>query len=327
HQVGDDTVIGPGGDAAVLRLRGRGDGLALTVDSAHRSAPLDPRRATAIAVAEAVRNLACVGAEPIGITNCLNFGDPDRPEIMWQLEEAIAGLAEAATAFGVPVVSGNVSLYNQFAGEGIPPTPTLGLVGLLPDLSRRIGSGFVEAGDLVALVGPAGAGPTGVELAGSEYQRIADGVLEGTPPELDLAQEVRSAAAVRAAIAKGLLRSAHDCSSGGLAVALAESALLGDLGATIVAPLGTPAEASPGFVPGVLFGESQGRYLVSLAPGQKQAALGHFREMEAPFAVLGLVGGTVLEVEGLARLDLEEAGQAWRGAVPGRLAPVGGPRS
>ena len=322
HQVGDDTVLGPGGDAAVLRLRGRGDALALTVDSAHRSASLNPRRATAIAVAEAVRNLACVGAEPLGITNCLNFGDPDRPEIMWQLEEAVAGLAEAALAMGIPVVSGNVSLYNQFAGQGIPPTPTLGLVGLLPDLSRRLGAGFTRAGDLVALVGPAGAGISGVELGGSEYQRLAHGVLEGPAPELDLPAEARSAAAIRAAINRGLLSSAHDCSLGGLAVTLAESALLGGIGARIKPPLGLPDRPPPSWHFGLLFGESQGRYLVSLEPSQLDAVRALFVEHGTPFSTLGQVGGSVIAIEGLAEVGLEVARSTWAGAIPERLEPA-----
>jgi phosphoribosylformylglycinamidine synthase len=319
HQVGDDTVVGPGGDAAVLRLRGRPDGLALTVDSAHRSASLDPRRATAIALAEAVRNLACVGAEPLGITNCLNFGDPDRPEIMWQLEEAVVGLAEAARAMGIPVVSGNVSLYNQFEGQGIPPTPTLGLVGLLPDIQRRAGAGFRKVGDLVGLVGPPGAGPQGVELGGSEYQRLAHGVVEGAAPELDLTQEARTAGAVRLAVQTGLLKSAHDCSIGGLAVALTESALLGGLGVRIRPPLSLPATAPPGFAVGILFGESQGRYLVSLSPDSLDQLSRLFIEHDTPFIALGQVGGEVIAVDGLAEISLSTAREAWQGAIPARL--------
>ena len=318
HQVGDDTVSGPGGDAAVLRLRGRSDALALTVDSAHRSAPLDPRRATAIAVAEAVRNLACVGAEPLGITNCLNFGDPDRPEIMWQLREAVAGLADAARAMGIPVVSGNVSLYNQFEGAGIPPTPTLGVVGLLPDLELRLGAGFRREGDLIGLVGPPGAGPDAVELGGSEYQRLAHGVLEGRVPELDLEQEMRSAAAIRAAIEQRLLNSAHDCSLGGLAVTLAESALLGGLGAQISPPLGPTGERPPGWSVAALFGESQGRYLVSFSPAALEEITRLFSDHGTPFQNLGQVGGSVIVVEGLAEINLAEAKAVWEGAIPER---------
>ncbi|MGA8207607.1 MAG: phosphoribosylformylglycinamidine synthase subunit PurL [Candidatus Dormiibacterota bacterium] len=325
HQVGDDTIVGPGGDAAVLRLRGRVDGLAMTVDSAHRSAALDPRRATSIAVAEGVRNLACVGAEAIGITNCLNFGDPDRPEIMWQLEEAVAGLAEAATSLGIPVVSGNVSLYNQFDGEGIPPTPIIGMVGLLADLDRRLGAGFVQAGDVVALVG-AGAGPEGVELGGSEYQRLAHHALEGPAPELDLVAEKRAAEAIRAVIAGGLLASAHDCSLGGLAVTLAESSLLAGLGARINPPMAPPEGAGPAWPYGLLFGESQGRYLVSLRPSALGPAREVFERHGTSFLPLGEVGGDVISIEGLAEIQLELARSAWSRAIVDRVEmPVGSP--
>jgi phosphoribosylformylglycinamidine synthase len=320
HQVGDDTVLGPGGDAAVLRLRGRADALAMTVDSAHRSAGLDPRRATAIAVAEAARNLACVGAEPIGITNCLNFGDPNRPEIMWQLEEAVAGLADAARGLGIPVVSGNVSLYNQFDGQGIPPTPIVGMVGLLPDLDRRLGAGFARAGDLVALVGEA-TGSAGVELAGSEYQRLAHGLLEGQAPELDIEAERRSAEAMRAVIAQGFLASAHDCSLGGLAVTLAESSLLGGLGARISLPVASPERAGPGWPFGLLFGESQGRYLVSLRPSALKPAQAVFEQHGTSFQHLGEVGGSVIAIEGLVEVQLEQARRAWTGAIEASFDP------
>ncbi|MGC1908429.1 MAG: phosphoribosylformylglycinamidine synthase subunit PurL, partial [Candidatus Dormiibacterota bacterium] len=319
HQVGDDTVSGPGADAAVLRLRGRPDALALTVDSAHRSATLEPRRATAIALAEAVRNLACVGAEPLAITNCLNFGDPDRPEIMWQLEESVGGLAEAARTLGIPVVSGNVSLYNQFDGQGIPPTPTLGVVGLLSDLTRRLGAGFTAAGDLVALVGPAGAGPSRVELGGSEYQRLAHGVMEGPAPELDLAQEARSATAIRGAVQQGLLSSCHDCSLGGLAVTLAEAAILGGVGARISPPLDLSEPLPPSWRFGLLFGESQGRYLVSFPPDQLESVEAFFASHETPFSTLGSVGGPVIAVEGVVEVTVEQAKNAWTNAIPERL--------
>jgi phosphoribosylformylglycinamidine synthase len=320
HQVGDDTVAGPGGDAALLRLRGRSDALAVTVDSAHRSAGLDPRRATAIAVAEAARNLACVGAQPIGITNCLNFGDPDRPEIMWQLEEAVAGLADAARGLDIPVVSGNVSLYNQFDGQGIPPTPIVGMVGLLPDLARRLGAGFVRDGDLVALVGST-AGAAGLELGGSEYQRLAHDLLEGRAPELDLEVERRSGEAMRAAIARGVLASAHDCSLGGLAVTLAESSLLGGLGARINPPLASPERAKPSWPFGLLFGESQGRYLVSLRPSALEAAQALFGRHRVSFQHLGVVGGSVIAVEGFVEIRLEAARDAWAGGIAASFGP------
>ncbi len=319
HQVGDDTVLGPGGDAAVLRLKGRRDGLAVTVDGAHRSAALDPARGTAIAVAEAVRNLACVGAEPLALTNCLNFADPERPEVMWQLEQAVAGLAQAARALGIPVVSGNVSLYNEFGGTGIPPTPTIGVVGQIPELTSGPRLGFRLAGDLVALVGKVGAGPAGVELGGSEYQLLSSGRLEGRPPELDLERERQAAQAVRTAVGRGLLQSAHDCSMGGLALALAECAIQGGVGASIKSPLPRPGTAGPSWEMGLLFGETQGRYLISYDEGDREPLVRLLAELGVPLTELGRVGGEEVELQGLARLPLGEARRAWEGAIAGQM--------
>ncbi len=320
HQVGDDTIVGPGADAAVLRLRGRVQGLALSVDSAHPSARLDPRRGTAMGLAEGLRNLACVGAEPLGVTDCLNFGDPDSPLVMWQLEEAVAGLAEAARELGVPVVSGNVSLHNQYQGRSIPPTPSLGLVGLVPDLERLPRPGFCVEGDLVALLGRPGAGPEGVELGGSEYQRLASGQPSGSAPELDLAAERRAAEAVRQAVRARLLRSCHDCSLGGLGVALAEAAVWGGQGAVVRSPLAPPERPSPGWAAAVLLGETQGRYLASLDPGRLAELERALAAAGVPLAVLGRVGGEWLEVSGVARIPLAGARERLEGALPGAMA-------
>ncbi|MGH7705996.1 MAG: AIR synthase-related protein, partial [Candidatus Dormibacteria bacterium] len=242
-------------------------------------------------------------------------------EIMWQLEEAVAGLAEAARALEIPVVSGNVSLYNQFDGRGIPPTPTLGLVGRVPQLGHPLGPGFRAAGDLVALAGPPGAGPEGVELGASEYQRLAHGTLEGAIPELDLGQEARTAGAVRQAVRLELLRSAHDCSLGGLGVALAESAVKGGLGARILPPLALPREPAPGWLCGLLFGETQGRYLLSLRPEKLEEVEALFLSRGAPFRRLGVVGGQDLVVEGVVLLSLERARLAWEGALARLMEP------
>ncbi|MGH7612250.1 MAG: phosphoribosylformylglycinamidine synthase subunit PurL [Candidatus Dormibacteria bacterium] len=313
HQVGDDTVVVPGADAAVLRLRPTSRGLAIAVDGAHRSAALDPARGTAIAVAEAVRNLACLGALPLALTNCLNFGSPDRPEVMWQLEESVRALAEAARGLGLPVVSGNVSLYNDFEGRAIPPSPVVGAVGLVEDVAQLPGPGFCQPGDTVLLLGPMGA-----ELAGSEYQRLAHGELEGEAPLLDLELERRLAEAVREGIRGGLLASVHDCSLGGLAVALALSCLAGGLGARVRLPqpaTGT-ADGPPSGAAAALFGESQGRYLVSCRSELVPQTLAHFQGRQLPATRLGEVGGDRIIVEGLAELPLEEAGAAHRGAIP-----------
>ncbi len=312
HQVGDDTVRGPGGDAAVLRIKGRSDGLAMTVDGAHRSAALDPRQGTALAVAEAVRNLAVVGAEPLALTNCLNFGDPDQPEVMWQMEEAVGGLAQAALAFGIPVVSGNVSLYNDFQGNGIPPTPMVGLVGQVPAVAVSAGLGFRAAGDQIYLIGAAG-----VELAGSEYQRLAQGAAMGTPPRLDVAAELAAAAAIRDLVRGSVLSSAHDCSLGGLAVTLAESCIAGQLGAAVDSPLALPSQAPTGWAWGVLFGETSGRYLVSVAPDLIDRLAAVCQGQGVPALKLGVVGGGSISIGGLAEISLEAATRASAGGLAG----------
>ncbi len=314
HQVGDDTVAGPGGDAAVLRLRGRPDGLALTVDGAHRSAVLDPRRGTQLAVAEALRNLACAGAEPLALTNCLNFGDPDQEEVMWQLDEAVAGLAEAARELGVPVVSGNVSLYNDLSGAGIPPTPVVGMVGRVEQVRRSPGAAFSRSGDLVYLLGPEGA-----ELGGSELQRLAQGEVLGPPPALDLGLELRVARAVAAAVAGAIARSAHDCSLGGLAVTLAESCIAGGLGAEVELP--SPGPGSPrGWWWGVLFGETSGRYLLSVDPGSEAELVGICRREGAPHRLVGTVGGEAISIRGVVSIPLAAAAAARAGSLEGPMA-------
>ena len=260
HQVGDDTVITPGGDAALLRVRGTTGAIALCTDGNARYGELDPRRGAAIAVCEAARNVVAVGAAPIALTNCLNFGNPEKPEVFWQLSEAIEGMREACLALGIPVVSGNVSLYNDTAGVSIAPTTVIGMVGHLEDLERRCAAGFAGDGDEVLLVGP-----VGMDLGGSEYQRLAHGVNAGPRPTLDLDLEARVQAVVLEAIGAGWLHSCHDLSEGGLAVALAESCILGGRGVHVTAPFF--ALGSPIVQTGLLFGELQSRFLVSAAAG------------------------------------------------------------
>jgi phosphoribosylformylglycinamidine synthase len=310
HQVGDDTVAGPGGDAAVLRIKGRRDGIALTVDGGHRIGCLDPRRGAQIAVAEALRNLAAVGAEPLALTNCLNFGDPDQPEVMWQLEEAVAGLAEAARAFEIPVVSGNVSLYNDFRGTGIPPTPVVGMVGHLEIGKARPGLGFRRAGDAIFVVGP-----LRLELAGSEYQRLAHGEVAGRPPELNFDTELAAARAVRQLVREGAVSSAHDCALGGLAATLTESCVMGGLGATIDSPAQTQTPEPPSWRWAVLFGETQGRYLLSLAPERAPELAAVCDLWGVEHRRLGVVGGNEIVISGMAALPLGEATAAYRGAL------------
>ncbi|MCK6527379.1 phosphoribosylformylglycinamidine synthase subunit PurL [Myxococcota bacterium] len=258
HQVQTGTVVGPGGDAAVIRVDGTQRRIALTSDCNPLWVQLDPFHGAAGAVAEAARNLACVGAEPLGITDCLNFGNPERPEIMWQFREAVRGMSYGLDQLSIPVVSGNVSLYNETEGRAILPTPTVGMVGLVEAGVEPVGSAFRGPGRIVALLGDVGG-----QLGASHYLRVAVGVELGRPPVVDWERERAVHAACREAIRAGLLESAHDLSEGGLAVALAESCVgrhdAPPVGADVYAP--APPELRD---LELLFGEGHGRVLVSL---------------------------------------------------------------
>ncbi len=310
HQVGDGTVVAPGGDAAVVRVAGGPRALALSTDGNSRYAALDPRAGARIAVCEAARNVVATGAEPIALTNCLNLGNPDKPEIFWQLQEAVAGITEACDALEVPVVSGNVSLYNDTAGRSIDPTVVIGMVGLIEDVERHCRPAFREDNDLIALIGP-----LLPELGGSEYQRLAVGVNAGPRPSLDLGMERRVQRLVLEAVRRGLLRSAHDCSEGGLAVALAECCILGGRGARVgVDELGSHPESAE-WEAGILFGECQSRFVVSFA----REHLMHLHEMavrsEVPFRGLGATGGDRITVTGSIDMRVNDARQAYEGAL------------
>src|SRR5688572_24485485 len=222
HFVRSNTVVAPGADAAVIRVKGTDKGLALTVDGNSRYCYLDPYVGGALAVAEAARNLACVGARPIGLTDCLNFGSPENPEVMWQFAQVIQGMRDACTTLNVPVVSGNVSFYNETDGTPIYPTPTIGMVGLIDKVERMVTPWFKAAGDIVVLLGR-----TREELGGSEYLKVVHGLVRGTPPWIDLRLEEAVHNCCIEAIHRGILRSAHDTSDGGLAIALAECCVSG----------------------------------------------------------------------------------------------------
>ncbi|HKO03441.1 MAG TPA: phosphoribosylformylglycinamidine synthase subunit PurL [Candidatus Acidoferrales bacterium] len=271
HMVRTNTVVAPGaGDAAVVRVKETGCGLALAVDGNGRWCRLDPRLGAMHAVAEAARNVACVGARPLAATNCLNFGNPEKPEIMWQFSEVIDGLGEACRALGVPITGGNVSFYNETLGRGIYPTPTVGVLGLMEDDSRAVSMGFRAAGDSILLLDGRAATENGGdglrrEFSSSEYARTMHGIVAGTPPAIDLAAEKRLVDALVALAGGGLLHSAHDLSDGGLAVALAESGFASffgteALGADVALEGAAPAEWA-------LFGERGARAMVTAAPG------------------------------------------------------------
>ena len=257
--VGADTVAGPGGDAAVLRLGDTGRGIAATVDGNGRLVWLEPRRGAALAVAEAARNLACAGARPLAVTNCLNFGNPEGAAVYHQLKEAVAGMGEACRALDTPVTGGNVSLYNETADGPVLPTPVVGMVGVLEEVERRVPAAFRASGDEIWLLGE-----TGEELGGSAFLALVRGRVAGRPPAPRLAAGADLVELLLAAARRGLARSAHDLSDGGLAVALAECAIRAEGG-----PLGIDAALEPGEVTptAALFGESAARALVTCRAG------------------------------------------------------------
>ena len=300
HQVQDNTVWGPGYDAALLRVPGTNKGLALTTDGNPWYVALDPYEGTKAAVAEAARNIACTGARPLAVTNCLNFGNPERAFVFGQLQESVRGLADACRGFELPVVSGNVSLYNETSERNIPPSPVIGMVGLLDDLTARCPAGFQADGDLVFLLGD-----TQEELAGSEYWRMIGARLEGRPPIVSLEMERRLQAALLDSNGRGVLRCAHDVSDGGLLVALAESALFSGRG------LRCPGITSPVSREAFYFGESQGRVIVSVAPRRVPELQKLMAKHHVPLHAIGVVGGEDFQVGSDIRIPLESLRQAW----------------
>ena len=262
HMVRSDTVVRPGGDAGVVRIKGRELGIAMTLDGNGRYTARDPRRGGALAVAEACRNLAAVGATPVGATNCLNFGNPERPEIMWEFTEAIAGMTEALDALGVPITGGNVSFYNETEGANIFPTPVVGVVGVLPEAVKRIPQHLSTPGNLLFLAGPEG----GDALGASAFLKEHHGRTDGRPPKPDLDAEVRLGAFLRAAGAAGIVASARDLSEGGIAAAAIESLFAPD-GSAIGAELRIECA---GRLEGTLFGEGPGARPAERSPRKRR---------------------------------------------------------
>jgi phosphoribosylformylglycinamidine synthase len=280
HQVLASTVVPPGSDAAVLRVRGTDRGIALATDCNARLCYLDPFTGGAAAVAEAARNVACAGARPVAVTDCLNFGDPEKPDVYYALEQCIRGIARACERFSTPVVSGNVSLYNETSGRAIYPTPVIGMLGILDDVSKRLGAAFDRPGAEVWLLGAELRQPAAT-LAGSEYLEAVHGLVAGMP-RIDLDAEARLQELLLRANDERLLASAHDCSDGGLAVALAESAVLGGQG--------FHSDLTwEGRLDAALFGEGQGRAVVSLAAGDGAAQ--RLRELAAEIGVTHVLLG------------------------------------
>jgi len=310
HMVQTNTVVAPGGDAAVLQLKGYRQGIAVTTDGNGRYCYLDPYVGAQLVLAEATRNLVCVGAEPAGVTDCLNFGNPEKPDRFWQFRRCVEGLADACRFFELPVVSGNVSFYNETPDAAVYPTPVLGVVGVLDDVKKHCTSGFKQAGDVVLLLGE-----THEDLGGTEYLKRSHRMVTGRPPALDLEMEKKVQAACLDAIREGLAASAHDCSDGGLAVALAESSIYGGLGAEVTLPAGE----SKLRLDARLFGESPSRIVLSAAPEKAKRIEAIAKKHGAPVTRLGKVGGDALlisaEGKQVAAMPVAEMESIWRSAI------------
>ena len=307
HMVGDATVLQPGGDAAMLRVKGTRLGLAVTTDCNARFCHLDPHLGAQLAVAEAARNIVATGAQPLAITDCLNFANPDRPEVYWEMEETVAGLAYACRALDLPVVSGNVSLYNDSDGDSpIYPTPVVGMVGLIADYGKRLGAAFRGEGDFVLLIGS-----SHNDLGGTEYLKVEHGYVAGRPPALDLTREQSVNRVILTAAQSGYLRSAHDCADGGMLVALAECCLLGGIGVRCPAMRPEP----PLRLDAAFFGESPSRFIVTVTSRAMPEIQSLARRHNVELSLLGLTGGDTLEFEGQLKVSLIELRQAWEAMI------------
>lgn len=308
YMVRTSTAVRPGSDAAVVTIHGTRKALAMTTDCNGRFVYLDPEVGGRIAVSEAARNIVCSGAEPLAITDNLNFGSPEKPDIFWQMERSVDGMAEACRELGTPVIGGNVSLYNENAQGAIYPTPVVGMVGLVHDTDHITTQGFKSEGDVVFLLGE-----TKAELGGSEFQSVIHGLVEGRPPQLNLAVEKKLLDAVLEAIQGGLVRSAHDLSDGGMGVALAESCISGSLGAEVELTSELRADV-------LLFSESQSRILLSAAPEQADALQQLIEGKGVPVARIGQVGGAGLNVSVNGALVLsrpvEQLKRTWEDVIP-----------
>jgi phosphoribosylformylglycinamidine synthase subunit PurL len=310
HQLFLNTVIGPGGDAAVLRLKGTERGLALTTDGNARFCRLAPRAGGRLTVMEAARNLACVGAEAKALVNCLNFGNPERPEVMWQFRETVEGMSEACEALGIPVVGGNVSFYNESRGVDIDPTPIVGLVGVIDELDG-VPSGARLAPDERIVV----LGATRAELGGSELA-YRYGLRGGRAPEAELSPALGLHALVRELVGAGMLSGVHDCSEGGLAVALTEMAIEGGCGFVVDTDAIPVEPAGPLHPVAVWFAESASRVIVCVAPSLVSEVLERARRVGVPAAQIGSSGGDRIVAQGAFDVTLAAATDAWRRAIP-----------
>ncbi len=295
HMVRTDTAVTPGSDAAVLRIKGTDRYLAMSVDCNSRYCMLNPYTGAAIAVAESARNVVAAGARPLAITDCLNFGNPERPDIMWQFAMAVEGISDACRALDAPVVSGNVSLYNETMGMGIYPTPTIGMVGLIENGRKPVTAAFKDDGDLVIVVGE-----NQEDLGGSEYLAVWHSREQGVPPQLNLDMARKVNDAVLRLMDTGCVKSCHDTAEGGLAVALAECAMAGNIGVQV--GISTQERLR---VDGLLFGESQNRFVLTVAPANRDMMMETLGESDVPFTEIGWVRGDRVQIGVDRRLTVD----------------------
>ena len=313
HMVRTNTLVIPGMGAGVVRVKGTGRALALSVDGNGRYVYLDPFLGAQLAVAEAARNVACAGAEPVGATNCLNFGNPERPEIMWQFARAVDGLATACRVLDIPITGGNVSLYNETDGRAVLPTPVLGVVGIIEDDSRVVRRTFQREGDVIVLLGK-----SANELGGSEYLKTIHGLVRGRPPALDLGREAALQRLIVDAIAQGLIRSAHDCAEGGLAITIAECCFDTGLGARADLPA-VDVDAADFCDISTLFNESASRVVASSDPQAAERLVQLAEKRSVPARVIGRVGGDRIRIgiDGRGVIDEPVVGaeRTWADAI------------
>jgi phosphoribosylformylglycinamidine (FGAM) synthase-like enzyme len=313
HQLFLNTVTGPGADAAVLRLKGTRRALALATDGKGRFCRLDPRTGARLAVLEAARNVACAGARPLALVNCLNFGNPEHPEVMWQFSEVVDGMADACTALGLPVIGGNVSFYNESRGTDIDPTPVMGVIGLVDELDDPPPGPRFAPGDQVVMLGA-----TRTELGGSEWAAVVHDLTGGVPPAADLDTAAAVHDLVRELVAGRVVAGVHDCSDGGLAAALAEMAIAGDTGFRLTLPAGIHAAAA-------CFAESASRVVLAVTAEHLDAVRTAARDAGVPAEMLGEAGGDRLVAQDAFDVALADAARAWRDAIPralGATAPA-----
>lgn len=310
HMVRTNTILMPGSDAAVIRIKDTSKALAITTDCNSRYCYLDPYKGGVIAVAEAARNLVCSGAKPLAITDCLNFGNPEKPEIMWQFEQSVQGISDACRALNTPVISGNVSFYNDTKGMSIFPTPIIGMVGIILSAEQYITQYFKDEGDIIILLGS-----NKEELGGSEYLKVIHDIERGNPPEIDLNLEVRIQRTLLDAHKIGLIKSAHDCSEGGLVVTLSESCISNKdrkIGAVIDLNENMRTDA-------LLFGETQSRIIITASSAKIDSLKNVLEGYKIPYTLIGKVGGERLIINNnssrLIDIPIDNLNNAWRDSI------------